>query len=95
VLTALALQRIVVAAGLFTGRSFVRGVLIHEAPFVFSVLPLGVALAALSYVGAMLAVSGRVGMPARPRLVTWLILAVFVLPVGLFGLQFGLALLRS
>jgi hypothetical protein len=95
VVIALGLQRIVVATGLVTGGSFVRGVLLHEAPFVFSVFPLAVAIGALGYVGAMVAMRGRAGMPERPRLVTWLILAVFVLPVGLFGMQLGLAMLRS
>jgi hypothetical protein len=95
VLVAVGLQRVVVSTGLFTGHSFVREVLLHEAPFIFSVVPIIVAIGALGYVGAVLATRGRAGMPDRPRLVTWLMLAVFVLPVGLFGMTFGLALLRS
>ena len=67
--------------------SVLRGTLLHEAPFIFSVAPAFVAILALGYVGALLLVRGRDAMPERPRLVTWLILANFLVPIGSFGVM--------
>jgi hypothetical protein len=70
--------------GMLSGFSYLRGTLLHEAAFVFSVLPAFVAVVALLYVGSLLLLRGRGGMPERPRLVTWLILANFLVPVASF-----------
>lgn len=70
--------------GMLSGFSYLRGTLLHEAAFVFSVLPAFVAVVALLYVGSLLLLRGRGGMPDRPRLVTWLILANFLVPVASF-----------
>ncbi|MBK6425530.1 MAG: hypothetical protein IPF82_04795 [Blastocatellia bacterium] len=75
--------------GVLSGLSFLRGDLLHEAPFVFSVLPAFIAVAALFYVGGLLMVRGRDAMPERPRLVTWLILANFLVPIGSFAVMFA------
>ncbi len=69
---------------MLSGFSYLRGTLLHEAAFVFSVLPAFVAVVALLYVGSLLLLRGRGGMPERPRLVTWLILANFLVPVASF-----------
>ena len=71
-----------VLKGVIFGRSPFGGTLLHEAPFVFSVLPSFVAILALGYVGGLLLTRGRDAMPSRPRLVTWLILANFLVPIG-------------
>lgn len=70
--------------GMLSGFSYLRGTLLHEAAFVFSVLPAFVAVVALLYVGSLLLLRGRGGMPERPRLVTWLILANVLVPVASF-----------
>ena len=75
--------------------SALRGTLLHEAPFVFSVVPAFVAILALGYVGGLLLVRGRDAMPERPRLVTWLILANFLVPVGSFAVMLTTLWLRN
>jgi|CXWL01.1.fsa_nt_gi hypothetical protein len=73
--------------GVVSSRSALRGTLLHEAPFIFSVIPAFVGLLALGYVGGRLLVRGRDAMPERPRLVTWLILANFLVPIGSFAVM--------
>ena len=73
--------------GSISSRSPLRGTLLHEAPFIFSVVPAFVAILALGYVGGLLLARGRAAMPERPRLVTWLILANFLVPVGSFAVM--------
>ena len=77
-----------------SSRSALRGTLLHEAPFIFSVVPAFVAILALCYVGGLLLVRGRDAMPERPRLVTWLILANFLVPVGSFAVMLTTLWLR-
>jgi len=82
-------------SGVISSDSALRGTLLHEAPFVFSVVPAFVAILALGYVGGLLLVRGRDAMPERPRLVTWLILANFLVPVGSFAVMLTTLWLRN
>ena len=81
--------------GMLSSFSYLRGTLLHEAVFVFSVLPAFVAVIALLYVGGMLLLRGRDGMPERPRLFTWLILANFLVPIGSFAVIVATVWLES
>lgn len=95
VLTTLLKASVSSTDGLLSGYSSLRGTLLHEAPFVFSVLPAFVAVLALIYVCGLLLVRGRAGMPEKPRLVTWLILANFLVPVGSFAVMLTALMLEN
>ena len=75
------IQSSLIAAGSLGNYSvFVREVL-HTGPRLLVLMPAAVALLALAYLGIRLWRQGKAGLPERPRLVTWLILANFLVPV--------------
>jgi len=84
-----ALNRWAISAQLVSSHSFMGGTLLHELPFVVMLLPLVVAITALGYVACALLLRGRIGLPAHPRAVTWLVLANFLLPIWLVAISLG------
>ena len=81
VIAIMLIQSAMISTGSLRGSStFVRE-LLHEGPTFLVLLPAAVALVALANVGTRLGRHGRDGLPDRPRLVTWLILANFLVPV--------------
>ncbi len=84
-----AVNRWALSTELVSAQSYLGRTILHEMPFMITLLPLLVAVVALGYVACALVWRGRVGLPDHPRAVTWLVLANFVSPIWLFAISFG------
>ena len=75
------IQSSMISAGSLAKYSVFVRELLHTGPRFLLVIPAAVALLALVYLGTKLWCQGKAGLPERPRLVTWLILVNFLVPV--------------
>ena len=75
------IQASIVSTGSIRDYSMLVRNLLHEGPILLFLTPAAVALLALAYVLIRLWRQGKDGLPERPRLVTWLILANCLVPV--------------
>ena len=89
-----ALNRWAMSTKMVSAQSFWGGTVLHELPFMITVVPVVVAVTALGYVGCAVVWRGRLGLPEHPRLVTWLIVADFVSPIWLVAITLGHVLAR-